>query len=767
MARTAHILGYPRVGADRELKKASESYWAGNLTLAELEAVGKQLRERHWKEQADAGLDYVNAGDFAFYDQVLNLTATLGVIPPRFGKVETVDLDTYFRMARGRAPSGKAASACAMRKWFDTNYHYIVPEFQPDQDFKISTQRLINEVQEAKALGHKVKVAVVGPLSFLWLGKSYKGDEFEYFDRLTLLPKLLPVYIDYLNKLTQAGADLIQIDEPILVVDLEQKWKDSFKEVYAQIAEKVEQPKLLATYFGGLDDNLDLALSLPVQGLHIDLVRAFEQLDATVAKLPQDKFLSAGIIDGRNIWKADISGLKNKLANANEKLGDRLWISASSSLLHTPHDLDRETKLNPEIKNWLAFAKQKLAEISLLSRLLDGEISQADAQAVAQFDAAKKTRDESKDIHRDEVKQRFAAIDDSLLERDTPYNVRVKSQIAWLNLPLFPTTTIGSFPQTPEIRGLRKDFKSGDLSLEDYEAGLKKEIQYCVDIQEELDIDIPVHGEAERNDMVEYFGELLQGFAFTSNGWVQSFGSRCVKPPIIYGDVARPEPMTVRWSAYAQSLTKRPMKGMLTGPVTILQWSFVRDDQPRETTCKQIALALRDEVADLEAAGVKVIQIDEPALREGLPLRKANWQTYLDWAVDSFKISASVAKDDTQIHTHMCYSEFNDIIESIAALDADVITIETARANMELLHAFEDFNYPNEIGPGVYDIHSPNIPTVEQMVHLMEKAARKIPVERLWVNPDCGLKTRKWEEVKPALVNLVEAAKILREKFKK
>lgn len=752
----AHNLGFPRIGAQRELKRAVEAYWAGQLDRTGLERTGRELRARHWAVQAGAGLDLLPVGDFSWYDQVLDMSALLGVVPPRFGWLDdTVDLDTYFRMARGRAPTGADVPACEMTKWFDTNYHYIVPEFGADQSFRLASNRLFDEVSEAVALGYKVKPVLVGPLTYLWLGKT-KGTE---FDKLTLLDHLLPVYGEILDRLGAQGVDWVQIDEPILALDLPLSWKNAFESAYARL----QQPglkRLLATYFGALEDNTALACRLPVDGLHVDLVRAPEQLAAVLDQLPAYKVLSAGVVDGRNIWRADLEKCLDILSPLKERLGERLWIAPSCSLLHSPVDLALEDKLDGELKLWLSFATQKTSEVVVLKRALNGSRD----MVAEQLDASREAnmgRHRSERIHRVDVQARAAAMTAGIAERDHPYPVRRIAQQQRLALPLFPTTTIGSFPQTTRIRNARRDYKAGQITLSEYTERMREEIAYAVRKQEELDLDVLVHGEAERNDMVEYFGELLEGFAFTSNGWVQSYGSRCVKPPVIFGDVSRPRPMTVDWTIYAQSLTARPMKGMLTGPVTILQWSFVRDDQPRSQTALQIALALRDEVCDLEKSGIGVIQIDEPAFREGLPLRKKHWQEYLDWAVRAFRIAASGVRDDTQIHTHMCYSEFNDIIASIAALDADVITIETSRSDMELLDAFADFAYPNEIGPGVYDIHTPRLPTVAEIEALLEKAATVIPAERLWVNPDCGLKTRQWPEVEAALRNMVEAAKKL------
>ncbi|MDC0661269.1 5-methyltetrahydropteroyltriglutamate--homocysteine S-methyltransferase [Marinobacter sp. SS21] len=765
MTLTTHTLGYPRIGVRRELKQAVEAYWSGDIRQQQLEQSGRELRLRHWAEQQAAGLSYVSVGDFAFYDHILNLSQALGVIPPRFGHDAAADdLDTYFRMARGRAPSGQPAAACEMTKWFDTNYHYLVPEFQADQRFTLGNNRLEDEVREARDAGHRVKAVIPGPLTYLWIGKTFSGGEQTHADRLALLPNLLPAYGELLARLASAGAEWVQIDEPILTLELPTAWRQAFETTYNQL-QSTPAKLLLATWFGSLDENVSLACGLPVAGLHIDLVRGAGQLASVLDRLPHHKVLSAGVVDGRNIWKSDLSAQRDNLREAHERLGERLWLAPSCSLLHVPHDLSAEDRLDEALRNWLAFARQKLDEVTLLARTVAGTLSVCDEQALADNQAAIAARRDSTRIHRDDVKRRVAAITATQFVRANPYPQRAKAQHAWLKLPLFPTTTIGSFPQTEEIRKARRNFKAGQLAAVDYEAAMQREIRYCIERQEALGLDVPVHGEAERNDMVEYFGELLEGFAFTRNGWVQSYGSRCVKPPLIYGDVSRPQPMTVAWSQYAQSLTDKPMKGMLTGPVTILQWSFVRDDQPRETTCKQIALALRDEVADLESAGIRIIQIDEPALREGLPLKRSQWRSYLRWAVDSFRLSAAVVDDSTQIHTHMCYSEFNDIIESIAELDADVITIETSRSNMELLDAFQDFDYPNEIGPGVYDIHSPNLPQTEWMVALMARAAEKIPAQRLWVNPDCGLKTRRWPEVEPALANLVAAAQALRSRF--
>lgn len=759
-----HNLGFPRIGAARELKRALESYWAGKIDGDALRDTGRELRARHWNIQAQAGLQWVPVGDFAWYDHILEWSTLLGAVPARFGPAEAapVSLDTLFRMARGRAPSGTPAAACEMTKWFDTNYHYIVPELHPQQTYRIARPYLFEQVAEAQALGFKARPVIPGPLTWLWLGKGDAyGEGAGDPAKLALLDNLLPVYEEVLTRLAAQGVDWVQVDEPILALELPQAWRAALAGVYGRLAAQGVK-LLLTTYFEGLDLNLDVVRSLPVQGLHVDLVRAPGQLPAVLAGLRSDQILSLGVIDGRNVWRTDLDRVHVQIKEAAVALKDRLWLAPSCSLLHAPIDLDLETALDAQLRSWLSFAVQKLGELRLLRNLVDDTVSASDEQTLAAARLAVRDRATSGRIHRRDVADRLASAAGIVRDR-TPFARRIESQHTRLNLPAYPTTTIGSFPQTPEIRSLRRAWRNGSLSDAAYEKAIRAEIERVVRFQEEIGLDVLVHGEPERNDMVEYFGELLAGFAFTGFGWVQSYGSRCVKPPLIYGDVARLAPMTVAWSAYAQSLTDRPVKGMLTGPVTILQWSFVRDDQPRDRTCRQIALALRDEVLDLEASGIRVIQIDEPAFREGLPLRRSRWADYLSWAVDSFRLSTSGVEDDTQIHTHMCYSEFNDIIEAIAALDADVITIETSRSNMELLGAFEKFDYPNDIGPGVYDIHSPNVPRETWMVDLMHRAALRVPAERLWVNPDCGLKTRGWPETREALKAMVHAAWSLRE----
>lgn len=750
-----HTLGFPRVGLKRELKKAQESYWAGNSTQEELLNVGRELRARHWQQQQQAGVDLVPVGDFAWYDHVLTTSLLLGNVPERHQNADgSIDLDTLFRIGRGRAPTGTPAAAAEMTKWFNTNYHYMVPEFQQGQQFKLGWTQLLDEVDEALALGHKIKPVLLGPVTYLWLGKV-KGEQ---FDRLSLLQDILPVYQQVLGELAKRDIEWVQIDEPALVLELPPEWLDAYQPAYQALQGQVKL--LLTTYFDSIGHNLDIIRALPVQGLHVDVVAGQDDIAELNATLPQEWLLSLGVINGRNVWRADLSHWFERL---QPLVNSRpLWLGSSCSLLHSPIDLSEETRLDAEVKSWFAFALQKCAELALLTQALNAP-SEAKLAELATYSAPIRARRASSRVHNPQVEQRLAAITAQDIERQQPYEARATAQRKRFNLPAWPTTTIGSFPQTTEIRGLRLDFKQGRLDGKNYRTGISEHIKQAITEQERLGLDVLVHGEAERNDMVEYFGEHLDGFVFTQNGWVQSYGSRCVKPPVIIGDISRPEAITVEWAKYAQSLTDKPVKGMLTGPVTILCWSFPREDVSRETIAKQIALALRDEVEDLEKAGIGIIQIDEPALREGLPLRRTDWQAYLQWAVDAFKLNAAVAQNDTQIHTHMCYCEFNDIMDSIAALDADVITIETSRSDMELLESFEDFAYPNEIGPGVYDIHSPNVPSVEWIEALLRKAAQRIPAERLWVNPDCGLKTRGWPETRQALANMVLAAQRLRE----
>ncbi len=757
----AHNLGFPRIGADRELKKALEAYWKGELDEQGLRQVGGQLRAQHWQAQADAGIQLLPVGDFAWYDHVLTHSLMFGVVPQRFRPADGLPtLDTLFAMARGVTNSCCGGQAQEMTKWFDTNYHYLVPEFSVDQRFQLSWSQLFEEVEEAQALGHAIKPVLVGPLTYLWLGKL-KGEDAERFDKLELLERLLPVYGEVLDRLAAQGVEWVQIDEPILALDLPQNWKNAFERAY-NLLQRAPLKKLVATYFGGLEDNLSLAAALPVDGLHIDLVRAPEQYPLILDWLPTYKVLSLGLVNGRNVWRCDLEKALELARHVAERLGDRLWLAPSCSLLHSPVDLEREDRLDHELKGWLAFAVQKCAEVATLARAINEPTNEDVALELAHSCAVQAARQHSPRIHKPQVQARLSAIQPQDSQRTSVFAARIEQQRARLDLPPFPTTTIGSFPQTPAIRLARQAYKQGRLSLGDYTEAMQAEIRHAVAVQEQIGLDVLVHGEAERNDMVEYFAEQLDGYAFTRFGWVQSYGSRCVKPAVIYGDLSRSQPMTVDWIRYAQQQTDRVMKGMLTGPVTMLMWSFAREDVSREVQARQLALAIRDEVCDLEAAGIRIIQIDEAAFREGLPLRHAQWQHYLDWAVEAFRLCASGVRDETQIHTHMCYSEFNDVIESIAAMDADVITIETSRSQMELLEAFRAFDYPNDIGPGVYDIHSPRVPDTAEMVQLLEKAAECIPAERLWVNPDCGLKTRAWPETEAALVNMVAAARQLR-----
>jgi len=764
---TTHNLGFPRIGAQRELKFALERYWQGACTREALLAEGARLRERHWAEQQ--GLDWVPVGDFSFYDQVLDMSATLGHWPARVREAEADAFDRQFLVARGQSVRGEGAhaaccggagagsgiAAAEMTKWFDTNYHHIVPEFEAGTRFAPDPSRLLQQLAQARAQGLRAKPVLIGPVTYLALGKSTDGSE-----PLSLLPALLDAYAELLQSLAAHGADWVQIDEPLLVTELDEAWRHAFNSAYHRL-KGCGVKLLLASYFGPLLDNAYLAAHLPVAGLHVDAVRGREDVAPLLNLLPAHKVLSLGVIDGRNVWKTDLHAVLDWLEPLARRLGERLWIAPSCSLLHVPVDLALETGLDPELRGWLAFAVQKLDELRVLARALNE--GRAAVQAALDANrAALAQRRASARVHRPEVQAALAAADAVPAQRHSPYAERAARQAAWLQLPAFPTTTIGSFPQTAQIRQARRAFKAGALSEQAYAAAMREEIARSVREQEALGLDLLVHGEAERNDMVEYFGEQLEGYAFSAFGWVQSYGSRCVKPPILYGDVRRPRPMTVDWIAYAQSLTRRPLKGMLTGPVTMLNWSFVRDDQPREASCRQLALALREEVLDLERAGVRVIQIDEAALREGLPLRRSEWAQHLDWTVACFRLTAAGVRDETQIHTHMCYSAFGDILPAIAAMDADVITIETARSDGSLLAAFEHFQYPNAIGPGVYDIHSPNVPSVAQIVERLRRAAERIPAERLWVNPDCGLKTRQWPEVSAALRNMVQAARTLR-----
>ncbi|QKQ24478.1 5-methyltetrahydropteroyltriglutamate--homocysteine S-methyltransferase [Candidatus Ruthia endofausta] len=754
---TTHNLGFPRIGKHRELKFALEKYWSNAISQDELLQTASTLCKQYWQNQNK--LDWVPVGDFSFYDQVLDMSFLLGNIPKRAENLSDNELDNYFRIARGRAFVNESDCTCIqaseMTKWFDTNYHYIVPEFSQETNFALQAQRLIEQIRQAQAQGVKVKPVVIGPVTYLWLGKSK-----DKINKLDLLDSLVRVYAQLFDELAKLSIEWIQVDEPILVTELEADWQVAFRKAYDMLANRPIK-LLLASYFGTLQDNLSLACGLPIDGLHIDAINAKDEVQLVIDSLSDDQVLSLGVVNGRNIWKTDLSATLLWLAPIHQQLQSRLWLAPSCSLLHVPVDLDSEQELDDDIKSWLGFAVQKLEELSILAQALNqGQVSVT--KEIANNIAAINARKYSSLVHNGKVKERIAKVNDELGNRQSNYKSRAKLQSEKFDLPLYPTTTIGSFPQTLEIRQVRRDYKLGELSAEQYMKAMRSEIRHCVQVQEHLGLDVLVHGEPERNDMVEYFGQQLSGYAFSQFGWVQSYGSRCVKPPIIFGDISRPKPMTLDWITYAQSLTNKPMKGMITGPVTMLNWSFVRDDQPRKTTCLQLSLAIRDEVLDLEKSNINIIQIDEAALREGLPLRESQWQAYLDWAIRAYRISANGVSDETQIHTHMCYSEFNDIIGAIAQMDADVITIETSRSDMELLDIFDEFDYPNEIGPGVYDIHSPNIPSVDSMVKLMQKAAKHIPIKRLWVNPDCGLKTRHWDEVNLALTNMVLASQQLR-----
>lgn len=714
-------LGFPRIGPDRELKKAVEAFWAGKSSSDELRATARQIRQDNWRLQQELGLTHIPSNDFSMYDQVLDTIAMVGAVPPRYDWAGgTVGLDTYFAMARGNSD----AKAMAMMKWFDTNYHYIVPEFTHDQKFTFASTKPIDEFTEAREAGIETRPVLIGPVTFLLLGKmkDEKGSP------LDLLDRLMPVYEKVLGQLADLGANWVQFDEPALVLDLDNQTRAAFETAYTRLSKAAPSVSLmLATYFGGLRDNLATALQLPLAALHVDLVREPQQLDKVLDKLPAKMALSLGVVDGRNIWANDLEKSVKTVQHAVERLGpSRVQVGPSCSLLHSPVDLELETELDTEMKSWMAFAKQKLREITTIARAVN-EGPEAVADELAANRRALESRRKSPRIHRPEVKQRIDGITDDMLHRAHSFTERRSAQHEKLNLPILPTTTIGSLPQTKEVRSKRAGFRAGKITQEDYDQFIRTETEKAIRMQEDMGIDMLVHGEFERNDMVQYFGEQLEGYLATRNGWVQSYGSRCVKPPVIFGDVCRRRPMTVEWSKFAQSLTDKPVKGMTTGPVTILQWSFVRDDQPRRDTCCQIALAMRDEVVDLEAAGLPAIQIDEPALREGMPLRQADRADYMRWAVDCFRIASCGVRDETQIHTHMCYSEFNEIIDMIAELDADVISIEASRSDMQLLHAFVRTSYPNEIGPGVYDIHSSRVPSAEEMENLLAKATAVLP----------------------------------------
>ncbi|MEO6771512.1 MAG: 5-methyltetrahydropteroyltriglutamate--homocysteine S-methyltransferase [Kofleriaceae bacterium] len=761
MTVLATCLGFPRIGSDRELKKAVESYWANKTSAADLQATARALRHRHWTKMKTAGIDHVPSNDFSLYDHVLDTAVMLGVVPARFRGIEDPTA-RYFAMARGLqdAASGTDVAALEMTKWFDTNYHFLVPELAADQVFTLDASRILVEIDEARAAGVEPRPVILGPVSFLRLAKL--AHEVPGKTTLSLLDAILPAYERLFGLLTTAGTSWVQLDEPYLVTDLDDDSRTAYQRALPRLAKWAARPHvMLATYFGDLRDNLALALGAGFEALHLDLVRGPEQLLRVLPALDSATILSIGVVDGRNIWRTDLDAAHAVVRTAIERLGEHhVWIAPSCSLLHSPVDLDRERSLDPEVRSWLAFAVQKLGEVKALATAATALAPSGAAFELAR--AALATRRESCRVNDPSVRARSASVTAAMMARTSRFPIRIVAQHTRLGLPVLPTTTIGSFPQTGAVRGARAAWRSGKLATADYDQFLRAETERCIRKQEALGLDMLVHGEFERTDMVEYFGQLLSGFAFTDFGWVQSYGSRCVKPPVLFGDVSRPMPMTVDWARYAQSLTSRPVKGMLTGPVTILQWSFVRDDQPRSETTKQIALALRDEVTDLEAAGIAAIQVDEPALREGLPLRRGDHAAYLRWAVDAFRLATCSVRDDTQIHTHMCYSEFGDILGAIGELDADVLSIETSRSRMELFTDFRRVGYPNEVGPGVYDIHSPRVPTTEEIHDLLTRAAAVVPANRLWVNPDCGLKTRGWPEVEQALARMVEATRQLR-----
>ncbi|KAK4941837.1 methionine-synthesizing 5-methyltetrahydropteroyltriglutamate--homocysteine methyltransferase [Elasticomyces elasticus] len=769
------ILGFPRMGANRDLKKATEAYWAGKISQDELLAEGKRLRHEHWKIQKDAGIDSIPSNDFAFYDQVLDHIQLFGVVPERYTKYNLSKLDEYFAMGRGlQKPATDSSSAVdvpslaqEMVKWFDSNYHYVKPTLQDNQTFKLSSNpKPVAEFLEAKEAGIVTRPVILGPVSFLHLGKADRGQSIE---PISALDKLLPLYEDLLKQLKEAGAETVQIDEPILVFDLPKAAKEAFKPAYEKLGGSNGPKVVLATYFGDIVHNIDVLDHLKnLYAIHVDLVRNPEQLNTVAGALGPQQVLSAGVVDGRNIWKTNFKNAIEIVEAAVQKLGkDRVIVASSSSLLHTPHTLASEKKLNPEIADWFSFAVEKAKEIAIIAKAVtDGPASVREAlEANAK---SQQSRASSSITNDKEVKDRQSKVTEEMHNRKSPFPDRIAQQQQRLNLPLFPTTTIGSFPQTKEIRVQRNKFTKNEITAEEYEKFIEKEIQDCVKIQEELDLDVYVHGEPERNDMVQYFGERLNGYAFTTNGWVQSYGSRCVRPPIVVGDIARPAPMTVKESKYAASISKKPMKGMLTGPITCLRWSFPRDDVHQSVQAQQLALALRDEVVDLEKAGVFVIQVDEPALREGLPLRAGKERTdYLKWAVDSFRLSTAGVEDGTQIHSHFCYSEFQDFFYAIAALDADVLSIENSKSDAKLLKVFVDEAYPRHIGPGVYDIHSPRVPSQKEIEDRIAEMLQYLKPEQLWIDPDCGLKTRQWKETKAALINMVNAAKTFREKYSK
>lgn len=745
------ITGFPRIGEKRELKFALESFWAKKIEFSEVQKVAKELRERHWNYQKEQKIDFISVNDFSYYDLMLDNIITFGAIPPRFAELSGAEL--YFSMARGN----KDSVAMEMTKWFNTNYHYIVPELSKDISFSLNSEKILSEYKEAKTLGINGKINLIGPITFLALSKSTDGS-----CAFCHLENLVQKYAELLEQISKLDNEVVvQIDEPIFVTDKAENLSKHIVPVYEKLTSVANNVKIIfMTYFEHATEAVKEVVKTKIWAVGLDFVHATSQDEALEILKNSDKVLFAGVIDGRNVWVSNLEDKLNLVKKINKFIpSERLNIGTSCSLLHVPYTLKYEEKLS--IKEWLSFAVEKLAEVKILTKLANGEIlCDNGAKFLEANKAAIASRKTSELVNDAAVKARVASL--TKFERDTPYEERIKVQKAAFNLPELPTTTIGSFPQTPELRQVRNAYKKSLITKEVYEADIKKYIDDCIAFQEECGLDVLVHGEPERNDMVEYFGEQLKGYAFSANGWVQSYGSRCVKPPLLFGDVSRPKAMTVDWITYAQSRTKKIMKGMLTGPVTILNWSFVRDDKPRSEIAKELALCIYDEIDDLQKAGIKIIQVDEAAFKEGYPLRKANIPAYEKFAVDCFKLSVAAASAKTQIHTHMCYSEFNDIIKTIEAMDADVISIETARSGNELLKIFKSVGYKQEIGPGVYDIHSPRVPSIDEIVSQIHTLLEVLPKSQLWINPDCGLKTRKWEEVKPSLKNMTEAAKIAR-----
>ncbi|WFD18505.1 5-methyltetrahydropteroyltriglutamate--homocysteine S-methyltransferase [Malassezia caprae] len=763
---TSAVLGFPRIGPQREVKKALEAFWGDKISAEELLKVAKEQRLNTYATIKEQGVDFVPTGTFSLYDHVLDASNTFGVIPEAYAKSGLSPLDTYFAMARGHQKGGVDLPATEMKKWFDSNYHYLVPEFSEKSEFKLNNTKPVDEFVEAKEAGYNARPVIVGPITLLWLGKVSKDAQDPNFNQFTLLPKLAETYAELFKQLHAAGAPWVQVDEPILVVDKAKELVNEFKTTYEFFHKAVPELNILiATYFGRLEDNIDFVKELPIAGLHIDLDRAPEQLDPVLKAVKDTKIgLSLGLVSGRNIWKTDLAKAVELAKKAVDTIGaDRVQVASSSSLLHTPITLANEKKLSEEVKDWFSFATEKCGEVATIGLALqNAEAAQEKLAANAKSIAARRDFEKNSDPA---VRERVANIKPEDYNRKSPFPQRREVQRQFLKLPPFPTTTIGSFPQTKEIRQYRARFTKGDISQEEYEKFLEDEIKSVVQKQEALGLDVLVHGEPERNDMVQYFGEQLEGFVFTQNAWVQSFGSRYVRPPIVVSDVSRPNPMTVRWSSYAQSLTQKVMKGMLTGPVTILNWSFPRVDIGKDVQAFQIALALRDEVVDLEKAGIRAVQVDEPAIREGLPLRRKEWDAYLKWAVDSFRLSVSGASDAMNTASHFCYSDFNDIMDSVIALDADMISIENSKSDAKLLKIFQTTKYPNEIGPGVFDIHSPRVPSVEEMTQRIKDMSQFIDPQLLWVNPDCGLKTRSWDECNSQLKAMVAAAEEARKMF--